>query len=112
MTLADDDKALNISKGMTEYQHFATYPFIDKAMRDEKNGQYKEAFTELEHALKKAPNNHELLKYGIELSIKMDNYQLMEPWLEKLPLAQRNALSVHLKLTQLNHPKLLSYISY
>ena len=53
VTLADDDKALNISKGMTEYQHFATYPFIDKAMRDEKNGQYKEAFTELEHALKK-----------------------------------------------------------
>jgi tetratricopeptide (TPR) repeat protein len=109
VTLADDDKALNISKGMTEYQHFATYPFIDKAMRDEKNGQYKEAFTELEHALKKAPNNHELLKYGIELSIKMDNYQLMESWLEKLPLAQRNALSVHLKLTQLNHPKLLTY---
>lgn len=106
---ADDNKAQNISKGMTEYQHFATYPFIDKAMRDEKRGQYKEAFVELEHALRKAPKNDGLLKYGIELSIKMDNYQLMEPWLKQLPLAQRNALSVHLKLTQLNHAKLMTY---
>ncbi|SMY15386.1 NfrA family protein [Photobacterium aquimaris] len=109
VTFANENKALNISKGMTEYQHFFTYPFIDKAMRDEKNGKYKEAFTEVEHALKKAPNNDGLLKYGIELSIKIGNYQLMEPWLKKLPLAQQNALSVHLKLTQLNHPKLLTY---
>ena len=108
-TTFSDDLDLTIGEGMTKYQHFVTYPFIDKAMRYEKSCNYEQAFSELEKALKKAPNNNKLLEYGIELSLKMNDYQRIMPWLEKLPQAQQNTLRARLQLIQLNKPKLLTY---
>ncbi|MDM7859884.1 hypothetical protein QTP81_04620 [Alteromonas sp. ASW11-36] len=56
---------------LTEYQEFKTYPFIEKAYRLQRQGNYAEALVEVEKALEIAPDYIEFqqLKFQLQLQI-------------------------------------------
>ncbi|MGO2344078.1 hypothetical protein [Vibrio litoralis] len=59
----------DIYLGLTDSQHFRTYPYVDKAFRDENDKQYNEALEEMQRALVIVPNHAPYIKYTYTLSL-------------------------------------------
>jgi bacteriophage N4 adsorption protein A len=76
--------------GLTEYQEFKSYPFIEKAYRLQNQGNYQRALIEVEKALKVAPDYPEFKKLQLQLQLSlMEIDDLMTMFLNAVPSQQR-----------------------
>ncbi|WP_073581016.1 NfrA family protein [Vibrio quintilis] len=99
----------NIYHGLTQFQQFRVYPYVDKAFAFDNSQQYQAAQAELDKALYIEPEAVGLLQYALELGIKM---QLPEEALigrlNKIPAAYRNEPAFLLAMATVKHGRLLS----
>ncbi|WP_017025149.1 hypothetical protein, partial [Vibrio rumoiensis] len=91
----------NIYSGMTESQHFRTYPYIDKAFKEENAGRYFDALNEVEHALVIVPNHIPFIKYAYSLSILAGKSDLdLISLIKKLPQPEKGELLFELRINE------------
>lgn len=71
----------SVYDGLSDAQHFRTYPYIDKAFRLEARGDHRAAIEEVEKALNVTPEHTPYRRYALQLGYKA-----------KLPRQELNAL--------------------
>ncbi|UTV26639.1 NfrA family protein [Photobacterium atrarenae] len=93
------EPAGDIYQGLTEYQQFRTYPYIDKAFRKEQQQDYDAALAEVNRALKLLPEHVPFLKYAYTLSVKAGRpEEELEHLVIRIPAEQRDDLLLDLRL--------------
>lgn len=93
------EPADDIYQGLTEYQQFRTYPYIDKAFRKEQQQDYDAALAEVNRALKLLPAHVPFLKYAYTLSVKAGRpEEELEHLVIQIPDDQRGDLLLDLRL--------------
>ncbi|UXI00137.1 NfrA family protein [Photobacterium sp. TY1-4] len=93
------EPADDIYQGLTEYQQFRTFPYIDKAFRKEQQQDYEAALAEVNRALTLIPGHVPFLKYAYTLSVKAGRpEEELEHLVKQIPADQRGDLLLTLRL--------------
>ncbi|MEJ2762992.1 hypothetical protein VV869_03320 [Photobacterium sp. MCCC 1A19761] len=101
----------DIYQGLTEYQQFRTYPYIDKAFRKEQQQDYDAALAEVNRALTLIPGHVPFLKYAYTLSVKAGRPEdEIEHLVKQIPADQRGDLLLDLRSQALGNARLYSPI--
>lgn len=78
---------------LTDYQEFKSYPYMEKAYRLEKQGNYQAALEEVEKALEVAPHHQPFVQFRVQLQLSsMSTSELMTMFLNA-PQAQQTEIA-------------------
>lgn len=100
---------------LTEYERFISYPYIEKAYRLQRQGNYQDALTEALYAIERAPRYRPFKQLAIELALSLkdldeilsliatekSNAFMLEMWLE-LVLQSKNPELIYSYIEKLN----------
>ena len=103
------DEAASIYQGLSESQHFRSYPYVDKAFRLESKVHYSAALFELQKALKLAPDHPPYNRYALSLGKKAGlSLQELEILIEKLSEIEQRTERYQLRFEHLQQGPMLS----
>lgn len=94
-------QADGVLAGLSEYQQFRTYPYVEKAYRLQQQGQYAAAAAELEQALQRAPGHVPLLLQLFDYQLAIPDVQAAANTFSMLPGTERPGLLLRLIQTLL-----------
>lgn len=79
----------SIFVGLSDYEEFRTYPYVDKAYRLQQEERYQAALVELERAIEIAPEHAPFYQYAFELAMLNDDIDRARGYLGQIPEANR-----------------------
>lgn len=89
----------SIFVGLSDYEEFRTYPYVDKAFRYQEEKQYQAALNELERAIEIAPEHTPFYQYAFELAMLNNDVERAKAYLTLVPEARRDTLRQRLLRT-------------
>ncbi|WP_258807719.1 NfrA family protein [Pseudidiomarina sp. CB1] len=78
--------------GLSDYQEFRTYPYVDKAYRLQQEERYQAALEELDRAIAIAPEHEPFYQYAFELAMLNQDIERARQYLGEIPERNRVAL--------------------
>lgn len=97
---------------LSEYEEFKSYPFIEKAYRLQRQGNYQAALTEVEKAIEVAPEHLEFKQLQLQLTLSlMQMSDLIPMFLAASPIEQ-NLISIPLLQRLLSFPGIVPIEQY
>ncbi|WP_417690664.1 NfrA family protein [Pseudidiomarina sp.] len=78
--------------GLSDYEEFRTYPYVDKAYRLQQEERYQEALAELERAIDIAPEHQPFYQYAFELAMLNQDIERAQTFLAQVPEDNRAQL--------------------
>lgn len=78
--------------GLSDYEEFRAYPYVDKAYRLQQSERYQEALVELERAIEIAPDHEPFYQYAFELAMLNQDIERARRYLAEVPEANRAEL--------------------
>ncbi|RUO74967.1 hypothetical protein CWI80_06470 [Pseudidiomarina sediminum] len=78
--------------GLSDYEEFRTYPYVDKAFRYQEAQQYQAALKELERAITIAPEHTPFYQYAFELAMLNKDVERAKAYLALVPEPRREPL--------------------
>ncbi|MGL0822834.1 NfrA family protein [Vibrio vulnificus] len=85
-------KTESVYDGLSDAQHFRTYPYIDKAFRLEARGDHRAAIEEVEKALNVTPGHVPYRRYALQLGYKAElSPQELKALINQLPAEESQA---------------------
>ncbi|MGQ4277309.1 NfrA family protein [Pseudidiomarina sp. E22-M8] len=91
----------SIFVGLSDYQEFRTYPYVDKAYRLQQDENYQAALAELDRAIAIAPEHTAFYEYAFELAMLSNDIVRAQVYLAEVPMERRIALNQRLLRTQM-----------
>ncbi|MDN7125440.1 hypothetical protein J6I90_11150 [Pseudidiomarina sp. 1APP75-32.1] len=88
--------------GLSDYQEFRTYPYVDKAYRLQQDEKYLAALNELDRAIAIAPEHTAFYEYAFELAMLSDDTTRAQTYLAAIPAQRRVELKQRLLRTQMS----------
>lgn len=79
----------SIYVGLSDYEEFRTYPYVDKAYRLQQEERYQAALVELEHAIEIAPEHEPFYQYAFELAMLNQDIERARGYLANIPQENR-----------------------
>lgn len=79
----------SIFNGLSDYEEFRTYPYVDKAYRLQQEEQYQAALKELDIAIKIAPEHVAFYEYAFELALAGEDLARAQIYLQGIPLERK-----------------------
>ncbi|RUO63149.1 NfrA family protein [Pseudidiomarina insulisalsae] len=79
----------SIFVGLSDYQEFRTYPYVDKAYRLQQEERYQAALEELERAIAIAPDHVAFYQYAFELAMLNQDLARAKAYLNAIPTDRR-----------------------
>lgn len=74
----------SIFSGLSDYEEFRTYPYIDKAYRLQQEARYQDALAELERAIEIAPEHELFYQYAFELAMLNQDIERARSYLARV----------------------------
>ncbi|HHF2869614.1 TPA: hypothetical protein ACPJZQ_004808 [Vibrio alginolyticus] len=103
----------SIYDGLTDTQHFRTFPYIDKAFRFEARGEHREAIEEVQKALNVTPEHLPFLRYALQLGYKAKlPLQELKALINQLPKEEWQAEMFKYRFTLVQKGKPLSILEF
>lgn len=99
----------DIFEGMSESDHFRTFPYVDKAYQYESEGNYSAALKELQHARSLVPKHPQFMRFAYQLGVKSGVHDSeLEAFVAQLPDEERSALLLNLRTARSEQAELFS----
>ncbi|MCW4442657.1 hypothetical protein OHV10_00065 [Vibrio splendidus] len=99
----------DIFEGMSESDHFRTFPYVDKAYQYESEGNYSAALKELQHARSLVPKHPQFMRFAYQLGVKAGVHDSeLEAFVAQLPDEERSTLLLNLRTTRSEQAELFS----
>lgn len=87
--------------GLSDYEEFRTYPYVDKAYRLQQDKNYQAALAELDRAIAIAPDHTAFYEYAFELAMLSDDTERAQIYLAGIPNQRRAELHQRLLRTKM-----------
>ncbi|MDD1781038.1 hypothetical protein LRP49_07460 [Enterovibrio sp. ZSDZ35] len=97
-----------IMQGLSEFDEFRTYPYINKAYQLEREKQFSSAEDEVEKALHVAPEHLPFLRFQYSLLTKAGNFSEAARILQQIPKDERKGMLLALRQQQISKTGILT----